>query len=259
MDIENILTELGLTKAEILTYKALLNYGELNVADIAQRADIERTLVYYTTERLIELGLVSEFEKNKKKHFKITNPDNLKSLVDQLDRKTQELKSGFKKILPFLNKKYISRTGRPFIDVYTGISGLEKVYDLILDEASELKIFAASSARDDSRVDTLIRGQIKRQEEKGIGVKSIVKDLGPEEESTGLLKNTSLVEIGILPHKEFQSNTQVFIWKNTVALNTRDEEMITTIIRSENFYRTMNMVFNALWKRINHPSIVDKK
>ena len=69
MDLETLLTELGLNQAEAKTYRALANFNELSASELAEKSGLKRTLAYHTAARLVELGLAGEFVKNKIKYF----------------------------------------------------------------------------------------------------------------------------------------------------------------------------------------------
>ena len=250
MDLETLLKEFGLTEAEAKTYRALADFNELSGTELAEKSGLKRTLVYHTVRRLIELGLASEFDKNKILYFRATNPENLDILLKSHQQKLEQMVRSLENISPILSQRYSIKGERPLIDVYTGLRGLEKIYDLILKEADELLIFASPLARKNPEVDALIRKQIKLQEEKNIKVRSLVKDSKPNQENPvfSVTAGTS-IKLRFIPEDEFMSPTQVFIWKDSLALNTAGNEMISTIIRNSAISETFRIIFDALWKR----------
>lgn len=254
MELEKILKNLGFVDSEISIYKSLINSGELGVSQLSRVSGIKRTLVYHAAKKLIENGLIIEFEKNKNKYFKVTNPDNLVNLVETKKQSIEKDFNVIEELIPSLNQKYISQNEQPLVDTLIGISGLKKIYKLINAEADEVLIFASSVARKNIEVDILIKRQIDVQEKKGIKVRSIVKSLESKLDNlTPLdLKDKKNVEIRALPPEEFLSETQIFIWKDTVAFNTTGEEMISTIVKNKKIFQTFKLIFNALWDRLPH-------
>jgi len=257
MDLETLLTELGLNQAEAKTYRALANFNELSASELAEKSGLKRTLAYHTAARLVELGLAVEFEKNKIKYYQATNPDNITGLFQNYHQKTNRLAQALENILPTLNKKYTSRGERPFVDIYTGLNGLETIQKTFLREAEngEVLIFASPFLRKDKKIDELIRKHVRLEEQKGIGVRALVKEA--EEELTAhpeIRLESKNIRVRVIPAEEFQLPGQVFVWGNTVAFNTVGEEMISTIVRNKAIAETFRLIFNALWNRTNPPA-----
>jgi len=254
MTLNELLQSLNLSESEARTYEVLLDFGSLSVTELARRAQIKRTLVYHTTQKLVELGLIREFEKNKKKHYRVASPRAIERISARQALEAREVSETLKDILPEILEKYIARTERPLFTVYTGIEGLKQTYKDMLTEADEILIFASSSARADKEVDALVKEQIAKQEERGIHVRAIVKKYETSGDTRDDIVTQSKTEIRLIPSKEFDSKTQIFIWKDSVALNTVGKEMITTTIRNPEIADTMRMIFNALWKRADVPA-----
>lgn len=253
MNLEQILTTaLGLTDSEAKTYQTLADFGELSVEQVSKKSSIKRTLVYHTTRKLVEMGIISEFEKRKRKYFRINNPETLEKMVNDKRENIATLTNIFsEQTLPELSKKYAAKSEQPLFDIYFGITGLENIYKLILKEADELNIFSSYSARENPSIDRLIKRQIYLQEKAGIKVKSIVRNTKPRTESdfAKTIKGAS-IQIKALDEDEFLSETQIFIWSNSIAFNTIGDAMITTVIRNPKIYSTFNMIFGVIWNRL---------
>src|SRR3989344_2709393 len=100
MEIETAkrtLEELEFDEKEVEIYLALLRIGETTATKISQETKVERTLVYYIIEKLINRGLVSFKLKNNVKYYSASNPENILE-------KLKEKEKSFKEVLPFLEQ-----------------------------------------------------------------------------------------------------------------------------------------------------------
>ena len=75
--IEKTLEEIGFDKKETQVYLALLKIGETTATNISRESKIERTLVYYIIEKMINSGLVSFKLKNNVKYYSTSAPEKI--------------------------------------------------------------------------------------------------------------------------------------------------------------------------------------
>src|SRR3989338_6275156 len=95
--ISPVLATLGLSNKEITVYLALLSLGEANATQLSRNSKIERTLVYYVVEQLIEREIISYKERKKLHYFSDYPPS---KLLQDLQDKEEQLKA----ILPSLEQ-----------------------------------------------------------------------------------------------------------------------------------------------------------
>lgn len=119
--IEQTLKHLNFDDKEVQVYLALLKIGETTATKISQETRVERTLVYYIAEKLIDRGLVSFKLKNNVKYYSASAPG---KILEELKEKEES----FLEILPFLDeirKKVCEEEVK--IDLYKGLEGLKAI------------------------------------------------------------------------------------------------------------------------------------
>ena len=79
--LDKELQKLGLSDKEAKVYLSSLELGPSPVQVIAQKAGVNRATTYVMIESLIGRGLMSSFEKGKKRFFTAESPDQLMTLL----------------------------------------------------------------------------------------------------------------------------------------------------------------------------------
>src|SRR3989338_9278435 len=103
---DGFLVRLGLTKSEIGVYQAGLALGPALVRDIAQKANISRTLIYSVLQSLEERGLASKIGKQTKQVITMESPERLRNIIT---RQREELTT-LEKQLPAIEAELGSLT-----------------------------------------------------------------------------------------------------------------------------------------------------
>ena len=121
MDLNKVLQNYGLEEKEAKVYLALLKIGETTATRISEETDLDRTLMYQITNKLIEKGLVAYIIKNNVKYFSAADPE---ILIKNLKEKELDLK----KALP--NLKEIQKTIQKGIkiEIYRGRKGIKTAF-----------------------------------------------------------------------------------------------------------------------------------
>ena len=113
MALQNDLQNIGLTDKEASVYLSTLELAQASVQDIGKKANVNRTTTYVVLESLIEKGLVSTLDKDKKTYYIAVSPDNLESIFEIQKKEIEERKKNFEKILPNLHLIYNRQPGKP--------------------------------------------------------------------------------------------------------------------------------------------------
>ena len=75
IDFTKLLSDLGLSPTETRVYLASLKLGPTSVQEVAKAAKLSRTASYDVIAQLQERGLMSTFERGKKKYFSAEEPE----------------------------------------------------------------------------------------------------------------------------------------------------------------------------------------
>lgn len=134
MDLKKLLQNLGLEEKEAKVYLALLQLGEATATIIAEKTNLDRTLIYQLANKLIEQGLVSYIIKNNVKYFLATNPTKL--LED-----TKEKEKQLQKAMPQLINLTKIKEQETKVEIYRGKEGLKTILKDILRTGRDYDVF----------------------------------------------------------------------------------------------------------------------
>jgi len=121
MNLQQVLEEFGLTERQAKVYLALLQLGEASVAEIAAKAQIERTGTYYVLEGLKLRGIVSRFQKIKTDKYVAADP---KEILNISKRRQELIESYLPELKAFQNLSNF----KPHIQLYEGLDGIKSVW-----------------------------------------------------------------------------------------------------------------------------------
>lgn len=125
--MRDLLISAGLTQNEAEIYLVLLRKGCSSATDVVKELGMHRTSVYNTLARLESKGLVNAVMINKLRRFTPAHPQKLKqSVADQMLIMEQ--------LLPNLEHIHDERQRDEHIQYFTGVTGLQSIYEMILGE-----------------------------------------------------------------------------------------------------------------------------
>lgn len=125
----SILSQFGLNKNDIRVYEALLQLGRSKTGPIIKHIGISSSSTYASLSSLIHRGLVSYQVKNNIKYYQAEVPN-------QLIEDTRTQTNALEKISKEITSLPITHIERNDINVYQGIHGFRRAYEIM---ASEVK------------------------------------------------------------------------------------------------------------------------
>ena len=243
MKIEKTLKNLGFNDNKIKVYIALLELKEASAQEIARKAQIERTSVYFLLDSLENDGLVGKTSVKKRIHYIAQDP---KALEEIMEKKLKQIK----KSLPFLYTLFESSPRRPKIIFYNKKEGIKKILQGTLD--SETKVLRnLSSAKDVTSLlgENFLTRHIEKRVAKGISVKSLrPRDKEIDSWYFQAKRKEALRESRFLP-QGLSFNIVAIIYDNKVAVITSDKECFGFTIESEDFSNLMKMMYDFIWEK----------
>lgn len=132
MNLQENLTDLGLSKNEAQVYLALLGLGLTQAGPIIKKVKLHRMLVYNALQSLTDKGLASEVQKKNVKLFQPGDPSVL------LER-TEQLRNVAKSVLPDLKKLQQTKTDVVNVRTLIGHEGLVTNLEQIIESATRQK------------------------------------------------------------------------------------------------------------------------
>lgn len=241
--MKTLLTFADLSEKHIKIYENLLETGMQSVSKIALKNGLKKGITYKLLDDLEQKGLVVQDKKKSKVFYSPNSPYELEKMVENSEQEILRQKKDFDSKI----RKYVSQfnllEGKPTVEFFEGVKGLEKVYEDLLIEKTDIKLLR--SIFDDKEVGMLemIERQIEKQIKRNIHAQIISTKQGDKK-----IDKERLVIRKVLSEKNFTLPAQIMLYgKNKVAITTFDEHMITALIESKGVRDTFEQIFELLW------------
>ncbi len=250
MQIEVILKNFGLSEKEIAVYLALVELGPSSVRDISAKSKVNRGTSYDILKSLINLGVVSYYNKESKQYFIAEPPEKLLSAIDQKQEDLSEVRKNIEQSLPLIKTLFEKQGGKPSVKLYEGTKGIRQILEDVLNTLEGFPekayyLYSSSTAEDRKSVYADMPDFSKKRVAKKISVKII--SLGEGGQLVGLDERKALPTEG----REIKSTHEI-IYSGKVAHISLDdkEEPVGVVIHNEAIYQTQKILFEFNWSKL---------
>jgi len=137
MELDKLIAT-GLNEQQAAAYALLIEHGEIAPPAAAKSLKLSRTNAYKVLDRLIELGLASKSEKNKKLVYAPTNPTALARLTADQRNAATARETAVQAVISQLISKYRAHTDQPNVAVVTGRSAAADAYRLQIEQKAAI-------------------------------------------------------------------------------------------------------------------------
>jgi len=246
---EKILTDCGLSIEQAKIYTYLLRNGLSPAKQISLKTGIGRALTYKIVDQLVELKLVEKRDDiGKIALFLPTHPHNLKEMIDKKEQSLNIAISSFSSIFGILSSEFNALSGKPNIQFYEGIVGLQTVYNDILDLNQDISIISSPMARESEDSLKLIREQILKQASQNIHTRAITP-LHTEQTNERVAEDTkNLITRKKIPADRLNIPAQIVVYGDKVSITNFKESILTVVIESKYISETFRIMFNYIWE-----------
>lgn len=228
------LQKLGLSNKEAHIYTILIERGESTANELAKHSSTQRTVVYNLLKQLLDKGLVSYINKNKKRYFSV-KPESLLSSIREKETLAKDLIEEIQKIKtsPISSHK---------VEVYEGLEGMKSMFDEIR-KSKELFVINATGKIFENLI---------------YSAHHILKDITfnshPKIIAVQSMKNTELVkykpmEVKYLP-KEAENKATTFIFEGKVIIQVLKDKPFLIRIENKEIYEGYKKDFNVLFNKL---------
>lgn len=239
MDLNLLLTQLGLKEREAQVYLALLELGESPVQPIARKAGLQRPNCYAVLESLVERGLASYNLNGSRRRYAAEDPQKLTTILEEQSRLLQEA-------LPGLRSLHNRAPGKPKVRYYEGLAGIKQIYEEVLHGDWYDCLFSPD-------IVLPIWGDYvedfgKRTAARKIKVREIIASTNAKVPYASSYK-LPLQEIRYLP-KGTVAETDLILYKNKVALVSYNPDPHALLIEGSGIVQTIQLMFERMWEGI---------
>ncbi len=253
MNIE-FLQNIGLNEPEIAIYSSLLQNGEQTPTELAKSSDVKRSNCYHVLGTLVSKGIIEEFHKNKKAHFRALHPE---SLADYIEKSKQELdtrknvltayQDDLSNHLPHLVSTFSLSNKKPVVTYFEGKEGLRSLAEVSLQAKTEILTVADLEAID-THIPELNNWYVSERNKLGIKKRGLVLDT---DYTRNLLQNYpgDTTDSRLLsPNSRPAFATVIQIHDNKVSFQTlTTEKLVGILIEDQDILNTFTFLFESLW------------
>jgi sugar-specific transcriptional regulator TrmB len=251
MDIESILTLIGITGTPQRVLIELFTTGPQTVAFLAKKLSLPRPSVYDALHILEEKTLVVNQDENGKRVFSANRPDAITQLLDSSAERITKAKSEFSEIMPKLMQS--PRITEPKIRMFSGKEGCQQTMrDLLWYKNIETYTLWPMYKMLDIISPEFLEWHNKRRTANNMSIKAIREvgdkvDIDTQKYPYLGSRPEDLRETRFLP-EDIDLSMSYWIYDNNVAFISAGEELYGFIVQSKEFADMMKFNFNLLWK-----------
>ncbi len=252
MQIQVILKNFGLSEKEVAVYLALIELGSSSVRTVAEKAKVNRGTTYDILKSLINMGIVSYFNKQSKQYFIAERPETLLAVIDKKQENLNEIKENIEESLPLFKTLFEKQGGKPAVKLYEGTMGIRHILEDVLksmDGTKNKTYYVYSSATVRKNVYLAMKDFSKKRIRRKIKVKTIALGEG------GILHGLDERKWMKLPKEKGEENlrpTYEIIYVGKVAHISLDnaDKPVGIVIENQEIYQTQKLIFENNWKNL---------
>jgi len=235
--MEEALKTIGLTEGEIKVYSAILDLGIATLNKIHEKTGLERRTIYDVINKLIERGLISYTEENKRKTYQCSHPN---KILNEIRNKENELIKLKKQIPEFINK---FKSSKPEIraEVLRGKEGIKAIFEDLLNYKENY--FIGGGAYISKKLPFYWENYNKRRTKLKVKWINLVRaDVHKDEVIKG-----EFIKTKTLPKDFSGAPSVIFIYGNKVANVLWGEEFFAFVIESREIAENYKRYHKYLW------------
>jgi sugar-specific transcriptional regulator TrmB len=241
MDLE-ILRKVGLSEGEIRVYGALLESGLSPLNKIHEKTGIERRNIYDILNKLIERGMVSYVDENRRRTFSLANPQKIVSYLEEKELEIKKIKNEVNVIIPQIEERYNSKKGQIKAETFRGQDGIKAVWEEMLEEKAIYWIGSGNYVPD--KFPIFFENWTMRRIKKKIPVYHLFR-----KDKKGETVERKMQQIKFLP-EEFNGNpAATCIWGDKVGQFLFGEELFAFVIESKELAENYKKYHKYLWEK----------
>lgn len=244
--LEKELQKLGLSDKEAKVYLSSMELGPSPVQSIASKAGVNRATTYVMIESLIERGLMSSFEKGKKRFFTAESPEQLLALLHKEEAEVKEKTRQMTEIMPELKILFAAAEEKPRLRFFEGVEGLKSVQEDIL--KSKFESFEEMVALDEFyKIFPPDEKDHRKKLAEKIG-KMPVEIIYTTAKGKILAAKEGMRERRYIPPEKFPFSTDIVIYGAKVAIGVCKGKIIGVIIESKEVSEALRAIFSLAWE-----------
>lgn len=248
------LMEIGLSEKEARVYLASLELGPETAQKIAAKATVSRPNTYIAIESLSKRGLMSSFQKGKKKYICAQNPKLLQRILQEEKESIERKSAAYQALLPELSEITSTLENHPSVQVFDDLAGLVSVQDDIISSASHTKKLYTIAAVDEARrfiTSKSMKPTWQKLQEAAVHVKSIYTSREDAQHHSTMNWESRRLDINKFPFRG-----EFVVYGDKVAMIAYRSRISCIIIKDKIIAETFISLFELAWEASKNKQIV---
>jgi sugar-specific transcriptional regulator TrmB len=238
------LEKIGLSENEAKVYLASLELGPATAQQLAAKAIVSRPNTYIMIESLKKRGLMSSFEKGKKKYFVAGEPRQLLYVIEQKKNQIAEEEDLISKFISKVHEIKKNENNTAKISVYEGEDArMATKSELTTNDQELFEIVPVELAR--KYFPPIFSGDIRESYSKKFPIKSICTG-GP----TRVIPTNENIEVKYADPEMLPIKSELLVFGNKVIISTFKDKPLHVHIEDGDIAQTLKTIFKLIWKHI---------
>ena len=256
MSLTRELQNIGLSDKEAKVYLAALELGQASVQNIANKAKVNRATCYSVLESLINKGLCSTYDQDKKIFFIATGPDHLDSLFELKKKDIEEKQKSFKNLLPELRMVHNKDEDKPVIRFFEGKAGMLNCAAEWINGKGEKGEPVRLIYNKDLLENLLTADENKKMRDIRLKKKLKSRVMYTGTEPRGTTSDGTRIK---LPMEEFPIHCDIGIYADYVRIASTKKKLSSILIKDKDIAETFKTVFELAWENALQKFVERKK
>lgn len=260
--LDTLLMDAGLSEKESKVYRILLEKGTLKAGEIIKLSGLKKGIAYNILYKLAKEGLITQFDKEKKLTFQVTDPEKLHAYVDRKKQAINNVVHRIEEMLPQMKSQYKLAVGKPTIQYFEGVEGIKAVFEDIYAKKEKTNIVWGCGDLD--RADIAIPDHVvKYLVPKRIRNKLLAMSFFTDGSVGRLLHENDVKQVRksiLIDPKEYPLPAEIDVYDDKIALlSFKKGEFIGMIIQNQEFATTLKNIFRLAFNQFPYTSDIQKK
>ncbi len=251
-NLKNELERLGLSEKEASVYLAALEMGPSPVQDISHKSKVNRATTYVMIESLAGRGLMSTFQKGKKRFYAAESPGQLMTIIEQQQKSLAEKRADLEEALPMLTALYNAEGAKPQVRYLEGPEGGHTTRQIF--ERLEGDFVQVVPLDDVHALEEMLHGRDEH-------IKNLVKQrvagrvmfITEDPDALEKLPKSDQFEYKFIHPSEFPVHGEMAVRGNHVFLFSHKSALVSVVIVSQEIADLLRALFEMAWQRKKEP------
>jgi HTH-type transcriptional regulator, sugar sensing transcriptional regulator len=245
-ELKKELEHLGMSDKESRVYLASLELGPSPVQDISHKAHVNRATTYVMIESLSARGLMSTFQKGKKKFYSAESPERLMTIIQRQQKELAEKEGELLKAMPMLEALYNAEGAKPQVRYLEGGEGVKTVralFEKLSGDSVEIVPL------DDVHQTKELMGRDREEHHASLkqrGIKYRILAVTSNQDPS-CLPELGEGEWRMLPPERFPIHGSFVVRADYVFLFSYRSAILSVVIRSQEIADALRAIFDLAW------------